>query len=247
MSRSTYTISPWFVSVCTAVLALACLGITLWQGGRMLSGLTTWDESGLKLILAQLGVLFFGLFAYAAWKQHCDEPADSGVGAALLLLFFLELPVLLGWGAWSSYTESRAFVDSGIAVTGRIVDHDRTSTSRGHSGRGRSAPLILIYEYRTADGQVHRGRQANRIFSFRLFKKYTYIEPENRVGAEVSVLYMPDAPERSMLNRSAELWSDAVILCSGAVVTACLLIFFIVRLIRGTRPKYRRRKRWRGR
>ena len=80
------TISPWFASVCTAVLALGCLGITLWQGGRMLAGLTTWDESGLKLVQAQLGVLFFGVFAYAAWKQHCDEEADSGVAVALWLL-----------------------------------------------------------------------------------------------------------------------------------------------------------------
>ena len=54
MSRYTvYYISPWFVSVCTAVLALDCLGITLWQGGRMMMGLTTWEENGLELILAQ--------------------------------------------------------------------------------------------------------------------------------------------------------------------------------------------------
>ena len=72
----------------------------LW-GGR--------EENGLELILAQLGMLFFGLFAYAAWKQHCDEEADSGVAVALWLLLFLELPVLLGWGAWSLYTESRTF------------------------------------------------------------------------------------------------------------------------------------------
>ena len=99
MSRYTvYYISPWFVSVCTAVLALACLGITLWQGGRMLMGLTTWEENGLELILAQLGMLFFGLFAYAAWKQHHDESTDSGAVVVLGLLLFLELPVLLGWG-----------------------------------------------------------------------------------------------------------------------------------------------------
>ena len=97
MSRNTiYYISPWFVSVCTAVLALACLGITLWQGGRMLMGLTTWEENGLALILAQLGMLFFGLFAYAAWKQHHDESMDSGAVVVLALLLFLELPVLLG-------------------------------------------------------------------------------------------------------------------------------------------------------
>ena len=246
MSRSTYTISPWFVSVCTAVLALVCLGITLWQGGRMLSGLTTWDESGLKLILAQLGVLFFGLFSYAAWKQHCDEPADSGMGAALLLLFLLELPVLLGWGAWSSYTESRAFVDSGIAVTGRIVDHDYTRSSGSRRG-GRRARLVLIYEYRTTEGQVLRGRQMDETWSFVLFRKRGYIEPENRLGAEIPVLYMPDAPERSTLNRFAELWNLPIFLAGAAVVTACIFIFFIVRLIRGTRPKYRRRKRWRGR
>ena len=241
MSRN--TISPWFVSVCMAVFTLVCLCITLWQGGRMLAGFTTWDESGLKLILAQLGVLFCGAFAYAAWKQHCDEPADSGAGAALWLLLFLELPVLLGWGAWSTYTESRAFVDSGIAVTGRIVDHDFKRVSSGR-GRGR-AKLILIYEYRTAEGQVLRGRQADETWSFVLFRKRGYIEPENRVGAEIPVLYMPDAPERSTLNRFGELWSMPIALAGGAVVTACILIFSVVRLIRGKRPKYRRRKRWR--
>lgn len=231
------TISPWFASVCTAVLALVCLGITLWQGGRMLAGLTTWDESGLKLVLAQLGVLFFGVFAYAAWKQHCDEEADSGVAVALWLLLFLELPVLLGWGAWSLYTESRTFVDSGIAVMGRIVDHDYT--------RSRRAKLILIYEYRTTDGQVFRGRQVNALMSFRQFGKHGYIAPENRLGTEISVLYMPDAPERSTLNRFAELWLMPIAAAGGAVVTACILIFSVVRLIRGKRPKYRRRKRWR--
>ena len=235
MSRN--TISPWFVSVCTAVLALVCLGITLWQGGRMLAGLTTWDESGLKLILAQLGVLFFGVFAYAAWKQHRDEETDSGVVVALWLLLFLELPVLLGWGAWSLYTESRAFVDSGIAVTGRIVDHDYT-----HHRKGK---LILIYEYRTTDGQVLRGRQVNALLSFRRFGKRVYIEPENRLGTEISVLYMPDAPGRSTLNRFGELWLMPIAVAGGAVVTACILIFSVVRLIRGKRPKYRRRKRWR--
>ena len=237
MSRYTvYYISPWFVSVCTAVLALACLGITLWQGGRMMMGLTTWEENGLKLILAQLGVLFFSVFAYAAWKQHCDEEADSGVAVALWLLLFLELPVLLGWGAWSLYTESRTFVDSGIAVTGRIVDHDYT--------RSRRAKLILIYEYRTTDGQVFRGRQVNALMSFKQFGKRGYIAPENRLGTEISVLYVPDAPERSTLNRFAELWSMPIVLTVGTVVTACIFIFSVARLIRGNRPKRRRRKRW---
>lgn len=241
MSRNTiYYISPWFVSVCTAVLALACLGITLWQGGRMLAGLTTWDESGLKLILAQLGMLFFGLFAYAAWKQHLDESTDSGAVAVLALLLFLELPILLGWGAWSSYTESRNFVDSGIAVTGRIVDHDHTRRSRG-----RRSNLILIYEYRTTDGQTLRGRQVDKTWSFVLGRKPGYIEPENRLGADIPVLYMPDAPERSTLNRFAELWSMPIVLTGGAVLTACIFIFSVVRLISGKRPKYRRRKRWR--
>lgn len=244
MSRQ--TISPWFVSVCMAVLTLVCLCITLWQGGRMLAGLTTWDASGLKLILAQLGVLFCGGFAYAAWKQHRDEPADSGAGAALWLLLFLELPVLLGWGAWSTYTESLAFVDSGIAVTGRIVDHDYIRSGSSHRG-GRRGKLVLIYEYRTTEGQVLRGRQTDETLSFVLFRKLGYIEPENRLGAEIPVLYMPDAPERSTLNRFAELWNLPIFLAGAAVVTACIFIFFIVRLIRGNRPKYRRRKRWRGR
>jgi hypothetical protein len=56
---------------------------------------------------------------------------------------------------------------------------------------------------------------------------------------------MPDAPERSTLNRFGELWSMPIALAGGAVVTACILIFSVVRLIRGKRPKYRRRKRWR--
>lgn len=235
MSRN--TISPWFVSVCMAVFTLVCLCITLWQGGRMLAGFTTWDESGLKLVLAQLGVLFCGVFAYAAWKQHCDEPADSGVAVALWLLLFLELPVLLGRGAWSTYTESRAFVDSGIAVMGRIVDHEYT--------RSRRAKLILIYEYRTVEGQVFRGRQVNETLSFRQFGNTRYIAPENRLGTEISVLYMPDAPERSTLNRFAELWSKPIVMAGFAVMTACILISSVVRLIRGKRPKYRRRKRWR--
>lgn len=238
MSRYTvYYISPWFVSVCTAVLALACLGITLWQGGRMLMGLTTWEENGLELILAQLGMLFFGLFAYAAWKQHHNESADSGAVVVLGLLLFLELPVLLGWGAWSLYTESRTFVDSGIAVMGRIVDHDYT--------RSRRAKLILIYEYRTVEGQVFRGRQVNALMSFRQFGNTRYIAPENRLGTEISVLYVPDAPERSTLNRFAELWLMPIAVAGGAVVTACILIFSVVPHIRGKRPKYRRRKRWR--
>lgn len=161
-----------------------------------------------------------------------------------MLLLFLELPVLLGWGAWSTYAESRAFVDSGVAVTGRIVDHD---SKRVSSGRGRSrAKLILIYEYRTTDGQVLRGRQADETMSFVLFRKRGYIQPENRVGADVPVLYMPDAPERSTLNRFAELWNMPIFLAGAAVVTACLFIFFVARHIRGPRPKYRRRKRWRG-
>ena len=241
MSRYTvYYISPWFVSVCTAVLALVCLGITLWQGGRMMMGLTTWEENGLKLLLAQLGVLFFGVFAYAAWKQHCDEEADSGVAVALWLLLFLELPVLLGWGAWSSYTDSRNFVDSGIAVTGRIVDHDYTRRSRS-----RRSNLILIYEYRTTDGLTHRGRQVDETWSFVPSRKPGYIEPENRLGADIPVLYMPDDPKRSTLNRFAELWSLTIVMSAGTVVTACIFIFSVVRIIRGKRPKYRRRKRWR--
>ena len=241
MSRYTvYYISPWFVSVCTAVLALACLGITLWQGGRMMMGLTTWEENGLKLILAQLGVLFFGVFAYAAWKQHCDEEADSGVAVALWLLLLLELPVLLGWGAWSLYTESRTFVDSGIAVTGRIVDHDHTRRSSG-----RRSNLILIYEYRTTDGLTLRGRQVDETWSFVPSRKPGYIEPKNRLGADIPVLYMPDDPERSTLNRFAELWSLTIVMTVGTVVTACIFIFIVAQLIRGNRPKYRRRKRWR--
>ena len=52
----------------------------------------------MELILAQLGMLFFGLFAYAAWKQHHDESTDSGAVVVLGLLLFLELPMLLGWG-----------------------------------------------------------------------------------------------------------------------------------------------------
>jgi hypothetical protein len=223
-----------------AVFTLVCLCITLWQGGRMLAGVTTWDESGLKLVLAQLGVLFCGAFAYAAWKQHCDEPADSGVAVALWLLLFLELPVLLGWGAWSSYTDSRNFVDSGIAVTGRIVDHDHPRRSRG-----KRSNLILIYEYRTTDGLTLRGRQVDETWSFVPSRKPGYIEPENRLGADIPVLYMPDAPERSTLNRFAELWSLTIVITAGTVVTACIFIFIVARLIRGNRPKYRRRKRWR--
>lgn len=233
MSRYTvYYISPWFVSVCTAVLALACLGITLWQGGRMLMGLTTWEENGLELILAQLGMLFFGLFAYAAWKQHHDESADSGAVVVLGLLLFLELPVLLGWGAWSSYTDSRNFVDSGIAVTGRIVDHDHPRRSRG-----RRSNLILIYEYHTTDGLTLRGRQVDETWSFVPGRKPGYIEPENRLGADIPVLYMPDDPERSTLNRFAELWSLTIVMSAGTVVTACIFIFIVARLIRGNRPK----------
>jgi hypothetical protein len=56
---------------------------------------------------------------------------------------------------------------------------------------------------------------------------------------------MPDAPERSTLNRFAELWSMPIVLTGGAVLTACIFIFSVARLIRGNRPKYRRRKRWR--
>ena len=198
-------------------------------------------ENGLAPILAQLGILFFGLFAYAAWKQHCDEEADSaGAVVVLGLLLFLELPVLLGWGTWSSYTDSRNFVDSGIAVTGRIVDHEHTRRSSG-----RRSNLILIYEYRTTDGLTLRGRQVDETWSFVPSRKPGYIEPENRLGADIPVLYMPDAPERSTLNRFAELWSLTIVMTVGTVVTACIFIFIVARLIRGNRPKYRRRKRWR--
>lgn len=65
------------------------------------------------------------------------------------------------------------------------------------------------------------------------------------MGADIPVLYMPDAPERSTLNRFAELWSLTIVMTVGTVVTACIFIFIVARLIRGNRPKYRRRKRWR--
>ena len=51
--------------------------------------------------------------------------------------------------------------------------------------------------------------------------------------------------ERSTLNRFAELWLMPIAVAGGAVMTACILIFSVVRLISGKRPKYRRKKRWR--
>ena len=70
-------IAPLIISIAAALLCSGCIGVFLWQVGQLLAGDTSWAEASMPLILSQLGILFFAIFAMAFWRTYKDEMVES--------------------------------------------------------------------------------------------------------------------------------------------------------------------------
>lgn len=159
---------PLILCLFMGTLALACVGMVVWQVGLLLAG-AAWADVSFPLIMGQLGALFFGLFSLASWGQHKGEDVGAGIIHGLLLSLVLELTLLLGWSAWHMFDESYTLVTQGVEVQGRIVDYERrTSHSRRPISSSTSSGLRKVSRFapqtptRCSDGNVGAGTGSGR-------------------------------------------------------------------------------------
>lgn len=189
---------PLILCLFMGTLALACVGTVVWQVGLLLAG-AAWADVSFPLIMGQLGALFFGLFSLASWGQHKGEDVGAGIIHGLLLSLVLELTLLLGWSALHMFDESYTLVTQGVEVQGRIVDYERRSA---HSHR----PIFLVYEFLTREGESLRSTNAGAALRRERWSWFWEWKEEDRIGAQVPVLYLPSNPTLNNINRTGALW-----------------------------------------
>ena len=197
-------IVPFIISVVTALLCCGCLGFFFWQMGQVLAGDTGWADASCPLVLSQLGVLFFGIFATATWKYHRDKSTDSKALAYMVFALFLEVALLLGG-------------KTGIDIHDRIVllnegeETQAVITGRKRTGSGRNRSSKPLYQFTTADGRKIKGSISFEMsLSLPVGENVRYSVSSNdvtyRIGSTVPVLYMPHDPERHVVWTFGEVW-----------------------------------------
>ena len=197
-------IAPLIISIVTALLCCGCLGVFLWQMGQVLAGDTSWADASCALLFSQLGILFFGIFALATWKNYKDEPADSKALVYLVLALFLEVALLLGIKTGYDVYDRIVLLNDGVETKAVSTGHKRTGSGKNR----RSKP---IYQFITADGQKIEGSISFRMsLSIPLGENSRMTlssdEVTYRLGSRVPVRYMTDDPERHVVLTFGELW-----------------------------------------
>lgn len=254
--KSSHMLPPIILCLFMGMLAITCLVVAVWYAVAWISGAGTWDDASFPLILAQLGALFFGLFALAARAQHKGEEAGGGFILTLVLGFMLELAGLCSYACWHCYAESNELATCGVEVQGRIIDfeftgEDGTATRYGRSSRSRAGHdgvVMYVYEFRTPDGVTHQGK--TRDYSLRSYPFFRTLEErlaemKAKLGSAVPVLYLPKNPQRSNINGYGYLWALPVALgcISGVFVLALLFVLYRIGRKPTRKLRFGRRRR----
>ena len=237
--KSSHMLPPIILCLFMGMLAITCLVVAVWYAVAWISGAGTWDDASFPLILAQLGALFFGLFALAARAQHKGEDAGGGFILTLLLGFMLELAGLCSYACWYCYAESNELATLGVEVQGHIIDFEftgeyGTATRYGRSSRaGHDGVVMYIYEFRTPDGVTHQAKTRDyslRSYPFFRTPEEKIAEMNDKLGSAVPVLYLPKNPQRSNINGYGYLWALPVELgcVSGVFFLALLFILYLI-------------------
>ncbi len=237
-------IAPLIISIITALLSCGCLGVFVWQIGQVLSGDVTWVEAAYPLILSQLGILFFGIFAIVAWKNYRDESTDSKAVVGMVLIFFLEVALLLGIKCGLDVHDRVILMEKGIETSATIIRHKR-------SGSGRHRHSTPIYQFTALNGQKIEDSIEFQMSLELPLGEYSRFKVSSdaityRIGSSVPVLYLPENPECHVVLTFGELW--CVPLGTGAM---SLVIFgvmgyqiYSMRKRRAGRSRRRFRRRW---
>lgn len=197
-------IAPLIISIVTALLCCGCLGVFLWQVGQALAGDTSWADASCALVFSQLGILFFGIFAIATWKNYKDEPADSKALVYLVLAFFLEVALLLGIKTGVDVYDRLILLQEGVETKALITRHERT-------GSGKNRRWKPVYQFITPDGKKIEDSISFRMtLSLPLGENFRLTLSSDdvtyRVGSTVPVRYMASAPECHVVLTFGELW-----------------------------------------
>lgn len=198
-------IAPLIISIAAALLCSGCIGFFLWQVGQLLAGDTSWAEASMPLILSQLGILFFAIFAMAFWRTYKDEMVESKAMAYMVFALFLEVAVLMGIKAGIDVHDRIVLLDEGVETQAVITGRHRSHAARHGSG---STPE---YQFTTPDGQTIKGNISFQMtMSLPLGENFSISlsshDVSYRIGSRVPVRYMPDEPERHVVLTFGELW-----------------------------------------
>ena len=197
-------IAPLIISIVTALLCCGCLGLFFWQCGQVLAGDASWAEAAYPLVLSQLGILFFGIFALVTWKNYKDEAADSKAVVYMVLALFLEIALLLGIKTGCDVHERMVLLDEGVETQAVITRHERC-------GSGKNRRWKPAYRFTTPEGQEIEGTIEFRMTMSLPLGDHSRITLSSddvtyRVGSTVPVRYLPAAPECHVVLTFGELW-----------------------------------------
>jgi hypothetical protein len=197
-------IVPLIISIVTALLCCGCLGFFFWQMGQVLAGDTGWAEASCPLVLSQMGVLFFGVFAIGTWKYYRDQSTESRPLAYMIFALFLEVALLLGVKTGIDIHDRIVLLDEGVETQAVITGRKRTGSGRNRS----SKPL---YQFTTPDGRKIKGSISFEMsLSLPVGENVRYSVSSNdvtyRIGSTVPVLYMANDPEHHVVWTFGEVW-----------------------------------------
>lgn len=197
-------IVPLLISIVTALLCCGCLGFFFWQTGQVLAGDTGWAEASYPLVLSQMGVLFFGVFAIATWKYYRDQTTESRPLTYMIFALFLEVALLLGVKTGIDIHDRIVLLDEGVETQAVI-------TGRKRSGSGRNRSSKPLYQFTTPDGRKIKGSISFEMsLSLPVGENVRYSVRSNdvtyRIGSTVPVLYMPHDPQRHVVWTFGEVW-----------------------------------------
>ena len=211
-------IVPLIISIVTALLCCGCAGFFLWQCGQALAGDTSWADASCPLVFSQLGVLFFGIFAFVTWKNYKDESTDSRALAYMVFALFLEVALILGVKTGIDINDRIVLLNEGVETKAVII-------GRRCTGSGKNRKSSPVYRFTTPDGQKIEDTISFQMKSSLPIGDNSTISISShdvtyRTGSTVPVLYMANDPERHVVRTFGEMW------CSPAVTGVLCLVFF---------------------
>lgn len=116
--------------------------------------------------------------------------------------------------AFYSIWETTTFIQTAIAVPGRVVGLEQDRTGGSHSGRD-DGGYITVFTFSDASGATHTGRTS-------LAQK----PATHDVGEAVIVLYQPESPKTARIRSFQTLWLEPTIfgvtglICTGIGASA---------------------------
>ena len=229
---------PLIIFLFMLMLALACVGLLVYQAVLFITGSATWDAAWFPILLGQLGAVFFGIFAMGAWGQHRDRDIQILLGW-LLCGVLLEVSALTGYAAHYEYSTSSALVNHGTRTQGNITD---VTMHTSRSGKSLLRKLWFTYEFHTPAGNLIQGKAGASYYwltqeSLKMLSKHRH---------NVPVLYLEENPQRSIIDNYWLLWDQTIILGAFSTISGASCLFFLYRLFRPTRRKPRHKKRSRA-